>query len=108
MTRKFIQMGMTRAKRYANHKGGRKYDADGKEIAKAEHKGKAEKEEASRIFKEVWERCKAYEGYIEKKKRFVEEQKAWDREQTHKEPGIETDCTTRIPTRRKRKTIGTD
>lgn len=23
MTRKFIQMGMTRAKRYANHKGGR-------------------------------------------------------------------------------------
>ena len=25
MSRKFVQMGMTRAKRYANHRGGRKY-----------------------------------------------------------------------------------
>src|ERR1700684_2006874 len=30
MARKFIQMGMTRSKRYANYKGGRKY-VDGKE-----------------------------------------------------------------------------
>ena len=30
MARKFLQMGMTRAKRYANHKGGRKYGAGGK------------------------------------------------------------------------------
>lgn len=99
MTRKFIQMGMTRAKRYANHKGGRKYDADGKEKAKAEHEGKAEKEEASRIFKEVWERCKAHEGYIEKKRRFIKEQKAWDREQTYKGGGIEAGGTTEGITR---------
>lgn len=26
MARKFLQMGYTRAMRYANHKGGRKYD----------------------------------------------------------------------------------
>jgi hypothetical protein len=26
MARRFLQMGMTRARRYANHKGGRKYD----------------------------------------------------------------------------------
>ena len=26
MTRKFLQMGFTRARRYANHKGGQKYD----------------------------------------------------------------------------------
>ena len=26
MARKFLQMGMTRARRYANHKGGKKYD----------------------------------------------------------------------------------
>lgn len=67
MTRKFIQMGMTRAKRYANHRGGKKYDADGKEKAKLEHEGKAEKEEASGLFREVWQRCKAHEGYIEKR-----------------------------------------
>src|SRR5262245_44928136 len=27
MARKFLQMGFTRARRYANYKGGRKYDA---------------------------------------------------------------------------------
>ncbi|MEJ7592859.1 MAG: DUF4385 domain-containing protein [Planctomycetaceae bacterium] len=33
MARKFLQMGWTRARRYANHKGGRKYDkATGKEL----------------------------------------------------------------------------
>jgi hypothetical protein len=28
MARKFLQMGWTRARRYANHRGGRKYDPD--------------------------------------------------------------------------------
>ena len=33
MARKFLQMGWTRARRYANHKGGRKYDrATGEEL----------------------------------------------------------------------------
>jgi hypothetical protein len=82
MTRKFIQMGMTRAKRYANHKGGRKY-VDGKEKGNSigestGHKGKEEKEEASRIFKEVWETCKVHEGYGVLKKEFLMEQKAWE------------------------------
>ena len=81
MTRKFIQMGMTRAKGYANHKGGRKYDAEGKEKGKADHGGKAEKEEASLIFREVWERCKAHEGYLRKKQLFLEHQKTWAQEQ---------------------------
>lgn len=30
MARKFLQMGYTRARRYTNYKGGRKYDEDGK------------------------------------------------------------------------------
>src|SRR5687767_7837957 len=32
MARKFLQMGWTRARRYANHKGGRKYDAESGEL----------------------------------------------------------------------------
>ncbi|KAI4172870.1 MAG: hypothetical protein LQ343_003277 [Gyalolechia ehrenbergii] len=81
MTRKFIQMGMTRAKRYANHKGGRKYDKEGKELEKSKnHKGRDEKEEASQVFGEVWERCKAHEGYKAKKEAFLKEQKEWKRE----------------------------
>ena len=84
MTRKFIQMGMTRAKRYANHKGGRKYTVgtEGKtELEKSKgHKGQEEKEEASRVFREVWERCKGHRGYVEMKERFLKEQKEWDKE----------------------------
>ncbi|KAL8907639.1 MAG: hypothetical protein Q9207_001291 [Kuettlingeria erythrocarpa] len=82
MCRKFIQMGMTRAKRYANHKGGRKYDkASGKELEKsAGHKGSEEKEEASRVFREVWQSCKAHEGYRTKKEAFLKEQKEWERD----------------------------
>ncbi|KAL8709980.1 MAG: hypothetical protein Q9220_005431 [cf. Caloplaca sp. 1 TL-2023] len=82
MARKFLQMGMTRAKRYANHKGGRKYDKQtGKELERSKgHEGMQGKEEASRVFREVWERCRAHEGYRVKKEAFLAEQKAWDRE----------------------------
>ncbi|KAF2129479.1 hypothetical protein P153DRAFT_20450 [Dothidotthia symphoricarpi CBS 119687] len=83
MSRKFLQMGMTRAKRYANHKGGRKYDKEtGEELEKSKgHEGMDEKLEASEIFKGVWERAKAFEGYVEKKERFQKEQKEWDKQQ---------------------------
>ncbi|KAH5241905.1 hypothetical protein HBI46_195200 [Parastagonospora nodorum] len=90
MSRKFLQMGMTRAKRYANHKGGRKYRVDGDgegggkrkvELEKCEMGEKErEKEECSLIFRGVWERVKACGGYVEGKERFLKEQKEWDRE----------------------------
>lgn len=82
MTRKFIQMGYTRARRYANHAGGRKYKKGTREeLPRSEaHEGKAEKEAASLVFKEVWERCKAHEGYQRRKAAFLEEQKAWKRD----------------------------
>lgn len=82
MARKFIQMGFTRSKRYANHKGGRKYDEDHQVLPKSEgHDDKDDKEEASRIFKEVWERCKQDHTYLRLKGEFQKEQKLWDREQ---------------------------
>jgi len=94
MARKFIQMGMTRAKRYANHKGGRKYDRtarkierDGgderRELPRSEnHEGRDEKLGASDVFKEVWKRCTSDERYLKLKNDFVMEQKAWERSQT--------------------------
>lgn len=99
MTRKFIQMGMTRSKRYANYKGGRKY-VDGKEkgnvIKKSEaHSGKEEKEEVSRLFRAVWERCRSHEGYANLKERFLAEQKEWDREHVKVEDGEEVKPQTR-------------
>lgn len=48
------------------------------------HKDQREKEEASQIFREVWERVRAHEGYVEKKRVFMEKQKAWDRDQKWK------------------------
>lgn len=72
---------MTRAKRYANHAGGRKYDkVTGEELEKSTgHSDQKEKLEASLIFREVWESAKKHEGYLEKKERFLAEQKEWDK-----------------------------
>ncbi len=55
---------------------------DGKEkgnmIQKSKgHNGREEKEEASRIFREVWERCRSHGGYLELKQEFLREQKEW-------------------------------
>ncbi|KAK7747794.1 hypothetical protein SLS62_008830 [Diatrype stigma] len=87
MARKFIQMGMTRAKRYANHAGGRKYrKGTREELPKSEdHAGKREKEEASLVFREVWQRCRAHEGYQRRKGEFLEEQRMWEGAEGSKE-----------------------
>ncbi|KAI9725225.1 MAG: hypothetical protein M1828_003406 [Chrysothrix sp. TS-e1954] len=88
MARKFLQMGMTRAGRYANHKGGRKYEAErddhGRKVEKsrpskdADWRGRSEKREASNIFRGVWEDCKERQKYLDGKKAFLTEQKTWD------------------------------
>lgn len=65
MARKFIQMGYTRARRYANYKGGRKYKEDG---AIHERHIDEEKAESARIFKTYWDRIRADEDYITRKK----------------------------------------
>ena len=48
MARKFLQMGITRARRYANHKSGRKYKKGTKEILPIEED--LEKAESAKIF----------------------------------------------------------
>jgi hypothetical protein len=71
MTRKFIQMGFTRAKRYANHKGGRKYDKDHQILPKSDrHSDKADKEESSLIFKQLLEDIKQNDTYLRLKDEF--------------------------------------
>lgn len=65
MSRKFIQMGYTRARRYANYKGGRKYDDDG-EVK--ERTLDEEKAESARIFKEKWNLIREDQKYLELKK----------------------------------------
>lgn len=65
MARKFIQMGYTRARRYANHQGGRKYDADHNELPRTLNEEKAA---AAAVFKQYWDRLRADEDYLRRKK----------------------------------------
>ncbi|WP_297197304.1 DUF4385 family protein, partial [uncultured Pluralibacter sp.] len=66
MARKFIQMGYTRARRYANHKGGRKYHADGSELPREINEEKAA---SAAIFKTEWDKLRADKDYLARKKK---------------------------------------
>lgn len=69
MARKFLQMGYTRSRRYANHKSGKKYDgpvpADKKGVSGAHGRKQlpleadAMKAQSAAIFYEAWQKAKA-------------------------------------------------
>jgi len=61
MARKFLQMGWTRARRYANHRSGRKYDATtGAQLPRAQDDEKAK---AAAIFYEVYVKAREHRRY---------------------------------------------
>ena len=67
MARKYLQMGFTRARRYANYKGGRKYDSakDYKLLEKGT--GEQQKAAAASIFYESWKKAEAEPRYAARK-----------------------------------------
>lgn len=68
MSRKYLQMGYTRARRYANYKGGKKYDKD-KDFAVLERgTGSEEKAAAAQVFYGYWKKAEALAGYARAKK----------------------------------------
>ena len=67
MARKFVQMGYTRARRYANHSGGRKYDAAGRALPVAPD---AEKARAAAVFRRVWQKIAEDATYRSARARF--------------------------------------
>ncbi|KAF2206535.1 hypothetical protein CERZMDRAFT_19620, partial [Cercospora zeae-maydis SCOH1-5] len=81
MARKFIQMGMTRAKRYANHAGGKKYAKSSLELEQLPkstgHAGQEEKLAASEIFKALWRECTTEKRYLRLKEEWQREKKEW-------------------------------
>ncbi|WP_291352246.1 DUF4385 domain-containing protein [Acinetobacter sp. UBA3106] len=81
MARKFLQMGYTRARRYANHKGGKKYKgavpADKKGLSGAHGRDVLPyspedqvKAAAAQIFKQKWNQAKTHTKYLELKDQF--------------------------------------
>ena len=62
MARKFLQMGYTRSRRYANHKSGRKYAKDTKIVLPNQED--PIKAESAKIFYEVWQVAKSDPTYL--------------------------------------------
>ena len=62
MARKFLQMGYTRSRRYANHKSGRKYAAGSKTVLPREED--PIKAQFARIFYEQWQLAKTEPEYV--------------------------------------------
>ncbi len=61
MARKFLQMGYTRSRRYANHKSGRKYGINKNVLSCEEDSIKAE---SAKIFYEKWQIVKSDPDYL--------------------------------------------
>jgi hypothetical protein len=67
MARKFLQMGYTRSRRYANYKGGRKYDKVHNYAELERGTGEAEKAESAAIFYEKWKSAESDPQYTRMK-----------------------------------------
>lgn len=61
MARKFLQMGFTRSRRYANHRSGRKWDQEHMQVLPREED--PVKAESARIFFERWKQAEADRTY---------------------------------------------
>lgn len=81
MARKFLQMGYTRARRYANHKGGKKYDGPVPAAKKGQSGAHGRKElprsaedpekaAAAAVFKRAWDRARKHPDYVRQKAAF--------------------------------------
>ncbi|MEO3405005.1 DUF4385 domain-containing protein [Mucilaginibacter sp. CAU 1740] len=68
MARKYLQMGYTRARRYANYRGGRKYDAAHDHTLLERGTGNPEKADAAKVFYARWKAAEAKEVYAAMKK----------------------------------------
>ena len=68
MCRKFLEMGFTRARRYATHKDGKKYGKDGKVLPQEKDWATSEKAKSAKRFKEFRDLVTQDEFYISMRK----------------------------------------
>jgi hypothetical protein len=64
MARKFLQMGFTRSRRYANHRSGHKYGADGDVLPQDATSEQSDKAESARIFYELYDKARRDPDYL--------------------------------------------
>jgi hypothetical protein len=70
MCRKFLEMGFTRARRYANHKDGKKYGKDGKILPQEKDWATSEKAKSAQRFKDFRDLVTQDEFYISMRKKW--------------------------------------
>ena len=73
MARKYLQMGFTRSRRYANYRGGKKYDADQGYSQLERGTGEEQKAISASIFYDKWKLAEANEKYASLKKQWKDE-----------------------------------
>lgn len=71
MARKFLMMGWTRARRYANHPSGKKYAKDGSILPQAEDHAISAKAESARIFKKAYDLARQDTKYLQLKRTWL-------------------------------------
>jgi hypothetical protein len=70
MAKKFLHMGFTRARRYANHRTGKKYAADGSILPQEADALTCDKAKSAIIFREKWKLARENKNYLEMKNKF--------------------------------------
>ena len=75
MCRKFLEMGFTRARRYANHKSGKKYDKSGNVRPQEKDWATSDKAKSAKIFKQGRDRVTTDPKYIQMRKQWREGEK---------------------------------
>ena len=75
MCRKFLEMSFTRARRYANHKDGKKYGKDGKILPQEKDWATSEKAKSANRFKDFRDLVTQDEFYISLRKEWRDKEK---------------------------------
>ena len=68
MVKKFLHMGFTRARRYANHRDGNKYAPDGSVLPQEPDALTCEKADSARVFYAAWKEARENVTYLRLKK----------------------------------------
>ena len=75
MAKKFLHMGFTRSRRYANHRDGRKYNPDRSVIPQEDDAMTCEKAKSAVVFREKWREARENPAYLQMKKEFRDKYK---------------------------------
>jgi len=78
MAKKFLHMGFTRARRYANHRDGKKYAQDGTVLPQEPDAMTCEKAESAVVFREAWKEARENQRYLSMKADHRQSQRSFD------------------------------